>query len=62
LKENTVQDLAQAIERLIQSPGLREEMGRAGQGYARQFSYQAAARSHLELFEDLIAGKTFRSP
>ncbi len=62
LKKNTVQDLAQAIERLIQSPGLREEMGRAGQGYARQFSYQAAAKSHLSLFEDLIAGKTLRSP
>ena len=31
LQENTVEDLAQAIERLIKSPGLREEMGRAGQ-------------------------------
>ena len=54
LQENTVEDLAQAIERLIKSPGLREEMGLAGQIYARQFSYPAAARAHLRLFEELL--------
>ncbi len=55
LKENTPEHLAKALEGLIEDQGLRDRLGRAGPPYARQFSYQAAARAHLELFEDLLA-------
>ncbi len=58
LKENTPQELARVIDKLIQSPELRLEMGRAGSLYSRQFSYSAAARSHLSFFEELLAGKS----
>ena len=54
LKKNTAQDLAQAIGQLIQSPELRDRLGQAGPPYAREFSYQAAARAHLSLFEELL--------
>jgi glycosyltransferase involved in cell wall biosynthesis len=56
LKKNTVQDLAGALEDLIRSPELRERLGAAGPPFARQFSYQAAARAHLRLFEELLKG------
>jgi glycosyltransferase involved in cell wall biosynthesis len=54
LKKNTAQDLALAVEQLIQSPELRDQLGQAGSLYARQFSYQAAAQAHLKLFEELL--------
>ncbi len=54
LRENTPEDLAGAIEELIKSPEMRDRLGRAGRVYARQFSYQAAARAHLRLFEELL--------
>ena len=54
LEKNTAQDLAQALERLILSPGLQDHLGQAGPPYARQFSYQAAAQAHLKLFEELL--------
>lgn len=54
LQENTVQDLAGAIEKLIESPEMRDRLGRSGGLYARQFSYPAAARAHLRLFEELL--------
>lgn len=54
LKKNTARDLAQAIGQLIQSPELRDRLGQAGPPFARQFSYQAAARAHLSLFEELL--------
>jgi glycosyltransferase involved in cell wall biosynthesis len=55
LKENTSEHLAKALEELIEDQGLRDRLGRAGPPYARQFSYQAAARAHLSLFEKLLA-------
>jgi glycosyltransferase involved in cell wall biosynthesis len=54
LKKNTPQDLALAVEQLIKSPELRDQLGQAGSLYARQFSYQAAAQVHLKLFEELL--------
>lgn len=54
LKENTAEDLVPAIEGLIKSPEMRDRLGRAGHLYARQFSYPAAARAHLRLFEELL--------
>jgi glycosyltransferase involved in cell wall biosynthesis len=56
LEENNAQALAQALIRLIESPELRDRMGRAGPPYARQFSYQAAAQAHLNLFKELLDG------
>lgn len=55
LKENTPGHLARALEELIEDPGLRDGLGKAGPPYAGRFSYQAAARAHLKLFEDLLA-------
>jgi glycosyltransferase involved in cell wall biosynthesis len=54
LEKNTPQDLALAVEQLIRSPELRDRLSRAGPPHARQFSYQAAARAHLSLFEKLL--------
>jgi len=54
LKKNSAQDLAQAVEQLIQFSELRDRLGQAGSLYARQFSYQAAAQAHLKLFEELL--------
>ncbi|MBA4394933.1 MAG: hypothetical protein C0407_15380, partial [Desulfobacca sp.] len=54
LEKNTGQDLASALQHLIQSPELRAQMGQAGPPYARQFSYQAAAQAHLKYFEELL--------
>jgi glycosyltransferase involved in cell wall biosynthesis len=54
LEKNTAQDLAQALSNLIESPELGRELSRSGASYARGFSYEAAARAHLGLFEKLI--------
>ena len=54
LKENTPEHLAQALERLMQDRELRDRLEKAGPPYARQFSFQAAARAHLSLFEKLL--------
>jgi glycosyltransferase involved in cell wall biosynthesis len=54
LENNSAEDLAQAIKGLMESPDLCRQLGRDGASYARQFSYQAAAIAHLDLFEKLI--------
>jgi glycosyltransferase involved in cell wall biosynthesis len=55
LEKNTPHDLARAIEQLIQSSELRDQLGQAGLLYARQLSYQRVAQAHLEFFEKLLA-------
>jgi glycosyltransferase involved in cell wall biosynthesis len=55
LKENTPQHLAQALEQLIEDRELRDRLGKSGPPYAAQFTFQAAAREHLKLFEKLLA-------
>jgi glycosyltransferase involved in cell wall biosynthesis len=54
LKKNTVEDLTRALERLLSSPELRERLGRAGRDFAAGFSYEAAAKAHVGLFEELV--------
>jgi glycosyltransferase involved in cell wall biosynthesis len=54
LKENTVPALSQALEQLLSSPELRERLGRFGREHVLGFSYQKAARAHLNLFEALL--------
>lgn len=54
LERNTVEDLTHTLARLLDSPDLREELGRAGRDHARSFSYQTAAKAHLDLFETLL--------
>ncbi len=56
LEENNVEDLARAIDRLLASPELRRRLGWAGKEQAPLFSYRSAAKAHLELFEELLAG------
>ena len=43
--------LAEAITRLINSPGLRLSLGEKAQARARQFTWRAAAESHLRAYE-----------
>jgi len=54
LENNTAEDLVSALNRLIESPELRVQMGQAGPPYARQFSYRTTAQAHLEWFEELL--------
>lgn len=54
LEKNTPQDLARALKRIIGSPELQKQMGQAGPPYAKQFSYQATAKAHLNWFEELL--------
>ncbi|RPH82558.1 MAG: glycosyltransferase, partial [Desulfobacteraceae bacterium] len=54
LKGNSVEDLTRGLEQLLASPEQRQRSGRAGRAFAAGFSYQAAARAHLELFMELL--------
>jgi glycosyltransferase involved in cell wall biosynthesis len=54
LEKNTAEDLARALKGLIESPDLCQQLGRTGASYARQLSYEAAAKAHLDLFERLL--------
>ena len=54
LEENTPEHLSRALEELMEDQELRNRLGLAGPPYAEQFSYKAAARDHLKLFEDLL--------
>jgi len=57
LTKNTVDDLTRALVRLLASPELRQELGRAGVAAAARYSYESAARAHLELFEELLTDR-----
>jgi glycosyltransferase involved in cell wall biosynthesis len=54
LKENTPHCLAQALEQLLTDAALRKRLEEAGPSRARQFTFQAAAQAHLDLFERLL--------
>ncbi|MEW6184892.1 MAG: glycosyltransferase family 4 protein [Thermodesulfobacteriota bacterium] len=54
LQENTPPCLAQALERLMTDTALRKQLEEAGPSRARQFTFQAAALAHLDLFEKLL--------
>ena len=54
LRRNSVEDLTQELEKLLGSPELRGQLGRSGRDHALGFSYPAAARAHLDLFEELL--------
>ncbi len=50
--------LADAVNRLLDDPGLAAEMGRAGRRRAAaEFSWQAIARQTVALYESVITGK-----
>lgn len=51
LEKNTPGELAQALERLINEPDLKERLEKAGPLRARSFSFRAAAQAHLEHFQ-----------
>jgi glycosyltransferase involved in cell wall biosynthesis len=55
LNENTPQHLAKALNQLVEDRELRDRLGNGGPPYAAQFTFQAAARMHLKLFEELLA-------
>jgi glycosyltransferase involved in cell wall biosynthesis len=57
LEGNNVEELTRAIERLLVSPELRRQLGRAGKGQVSHFSYRSAAKAHLKLFEELLTGR-----
>lgn len=47
--------LAQAIERLLGDPGLRQAHAEAGRQRARQFSWRASAAALLAAYQDVVA-------
>jgi glycosyltransferase involved in cell wall biosynthesis len=49
-----VEDLAAQMERVLESPSLRRSMRDLGIQRAKQFSWEKAARRHIELYGDLL--------
>jgi glycosyltransferase-like protein len=47
------QALAEAMERLMRDPELRDRLGEAGPELAARFSWERSARSHREIYEEL---------
>lgn len=47
-------DLAAALTRLLDNPGWRAELGVLGRARAQRFTWEAAARGHLAVFEHAI--------
>jgi len=47
--------LAETIRRVLNDPGLREDLAKRGVSQARKFSWQAAARRLLTLYGRLLA-------
>ena len=54
LERNSVEDLTRELGGLLGSLDLRDRLGRFGQDHAWGFSYEAAAKAHLHLFEELL--------
>jgi glycosyltransferase involved in cell wall biosynthesis len=48
-------DVAAGLRRVLNEPGLREELRRKGLARAREFSWERAARRALELFEQVAS-------
>ena len=46
--------IANALERLLSDPGLRQQLGRLGQERACLFSAREAAQKHLELYREVL--------
>ena len=58
LERNSVEGLTRELGRLLGSPDLRDRLGQVGRGHALGFSYLAAAKAHLYLFEELLQEAT----
>jgi glycosyltransferase involved in cell wall biosynthesis len=52
-----VEDLQGAMLRLVQEPGLREKLQRAGFEQAKKFSWETSAKITLEVFEKVMSKK-----
>lgn len=53
----TLEELAEIIQRFTLHPGLRKEAQRLSRKYARKYSYAIQAKKHLHLAESLVAGR-----
>jgi glycosyltransferase involved in cell wall biosynthesis len=51
---SSVDDLAAAIERVLDSPARQSVLRRKGLERAKQFSWEKCARRHLELYRKLL--------
>lgn len=54
LKENSPEELAQALERLMTDTELKERLERVGPLRVRSFSFEATAKAHMEWFTRLL--------
>lgn len=59
-----VEDLQEAMLRLVHEPGLREKLRMAGFEQARKFSWETSARITLEVFEKVLErqGRRLKTP
>ena len=53
----TLEELAETIQRFTLHPELRKEAQRLSREYARKYSYAVQAKKHLHLAESLVAGR-----
>lgn len=53
----TLEELAEAIQRFTLHPELRKEAQRLSRVYARKYSYRIQAKKHLHLAESLVTGR-----
>jgi glycosyltransferase involved in cell wall biosynthesis len=52
----TLDELAEKIVEIVKSPGLKQNIEKAGLSYARKYSYYNQAKKHLLLLESIMKG------
>ncbi len=50
----SIEEIAQAMRKLIEDPRLREELVEKGLERAKQFSWERSARKHLKVFKEVL--------
>lgn len=54
VEEGDVEALAEAMLRLVEEPGLREEIGAKGRAWAARYTWDALAEAQLDFYRELI--------
>ncbi len=49
-----IAELAEALQKLLENPSLRKQMGQAGRTIAQEYSWKSKAESYLDLCEELV--------
>jgi len=53
----SVEEIKEAMERIIEDKNLREELSEKGIERAKQFTWEKSARKHLEVFQKVVNGE-----